>query len=190
VLSKLIQFDTYNEYDEYAVSSVPGSGVKVLYGTQISCNETADDTDWLFVKELMIYIGRAVSATQVELFFLRLQTSLRLSFWLVFCLAGRPHVMGVAVGNEVELLHTQLLGPPKWILEQNSGHLLRLSSHFFRKVPQFDTIKMDITGQSAQMCPVFSQENLQQEVCGGHVGWRAARNGQFVGRATRILRVF
>jgi ribosome modulation factor len=98
--------------------------------------------------------------------------------------------MGVAVGNEVELLHTQLLGPPKWILEQNSRHLLRLSSHFFRKVPQFDTIKMDITGQSAQMCPVFSQENLQQEVCGGHVGWRAARNGQFVGRATRILRVF
>eukprot|EP00435_Cladocopium_sp_Y103_P058892 s895_g20.t2 len=57
---------------EYIVSS----GVKVLYGTQISCNETADDTDWLFVKELMIYIGR-------------------------------PYVMGVAVGNEVELLHTQ-----------------------------------------------------------------------------------
>lgn len=51
-------------------------GAKVLYGTQISCNETADDTDWLFVKELMIYIGR-------------------------------EHVMGVAVGNEVELLHTQ-----------------------------------------------------------------------------------
>lgn len=57
---------------DYIVSS----GVKVLYGTQISCNETADDTDWLFVKELMLYIGR-------------------------------PHVMGVAIGNEVELLHTQ-----------------------------------------------------------------------------------
>lgn len=57
---------------EYIVSS----NIKVLYGTQISCNETADDTDWLFVKELMIYIGR-------------------------------PYVMGVAVGNEVELLHTQ-----------------------------------------------------------------------------------
>ena len=39
------------------IRAVQGSGVKVLYGTQISCNETADDTDWLFVKELMLYIG-------------------------------------------------------------------------------------------------------------------------------------
>jgi len=55
---------------------VRGSNVKVLYGTQISCNETADDMDWLYVKELMVFIGQ-------------------------------EHVMGVAIGNEVELLHTQ-----------------------------------------------------------------------------------
>ncbi|OLQ00913.1 hypothetical protein AK812_SmicGene16387 [Symbiodinium microadriaticum] len=50
--------------------------VKVLYGTLISCNETADDMDWLYVKELMMFIGR-------------------------------EHVMALAIGNEVELLHTQ-----------------------------------------------------------------------------------
>ena len=51
-----------------AVSSVRGSGVKVLYGSQISCNETADDMDWLFVKKLMIYIGRVVFAIQLDFF--------------------------------------------------------------------------------------------------------------------------
>ena len=76
----------------------------MLYGTQISCNETADDTDWLFVKELMMYVGR-------------------------------EHVMGVAVGNEVELLHTQKGVSKKCIEDMFTGGWLSLyKKGFFLKV--------------------------------------------------------
>eukprot|EP00439_Symbiodinium_sp_Y106_P064202 s321_g10.t1 len=50
------------------------NNIKVLFGTLISCNETADDADWAYVKELMGYIG-----------------------WY--------YTMGLAIGNEVELIH-------------------------------------------------------------------------------------
>eukprot|EP00931_Biecheleriopsis_adriatica_P076586 TRINITY_DN5027_c0_g1_i1.p1 TRINITY_DN5027_c0_g1~~TRINITY_DN5027_c0_g1_i1.p1 ORF type:complete len:547 (+),score=89.24 TRINITY_DN5027_c0_g1_i1:45-1643(+) len=52
------------------------NNVKILFGTQITCNETADDNDWSYVRELMLYIGS-------------------------------KYAMGLAVGNEVELIHTK-----------------------------------------------------------------------------------
>jgi len=57
------------------------NNVKVLFGTQITCNETADDADWAYVRELMAYIGS-------------------------------KYTMGLAIGNEVELLHTHAGLPP------------------------------------------------------------------------------
>eukprot|EP00443_Scrippsiella_acuminata_P102439 CAMPEP_0115638004 /NCGR_PEP_ID=MMETSP0272-20121206/34498_1 /TAXON_ID=71861 /ORGANISM="Scrippsiella trochoidea, Strain CCMP3099" /LENGTH=495 /DNA_ID=CAMNT_0003075101 /DNA_START=63 /DNA_END=1548 /DNA_ORIENTATION=- len=53
---------------------VKSNGVKVLVGTQITCNETDDDGDWQHVLELMQMIGA-------------------------------EHIMGLAVGNELELLY-------------------------------------------------------------------------------------
>eukprot|EP00440_Ansanella_granifera_P007496 gb/GFBE01008116.1/.p1 GENE.gb/GFBE01008116.1/~~gb/GFBE01008116.1/.p1 ORF type:complete len:442 (+),score=87.80 gb/GFBE01008116.1/:1-1326(+) len=52
---------------------VQANNVKVLVGTQITCDEDDDDRDWRLVKELLQKLGR-------------------------------EHVMGVAFGNEIELL--------------------------------------------------------------------------------------
>ncbi|CAJ1374221.1 unnamed protein product [Effrenium voratum] len=74
-----------------------GNNVKVLYGTQISCNETADDLDWIYIKELMFFIGR-------------------------------EHVMGLAIGNEVELLHTQD------VCDKKCAKRLFHGGYFYKKV--------------------------------------------------------
>ncbi|CAE7755535.1 CARNS1, partial [Symbiodinium pilosum] len=58
---------------EQLLDAVKSNGVKVLVGTQITCDEQDDDRDWRLVKELLQKLGR-------------------------------DHVMGVAVGNELELL--------------------------------------------------------------------------------------
>ncbi|CAJ1389325.1 unnamed protein product [Effrenium voratum] len=73
------------------------NNVKVLYGTQISCNETADDLDWIYIKELMFFIGR-------------------------------EHVMGLAIGNEVELLHTQD------VCDKKCAKRLFHGGYFYKKV--------------------------------------------------------
>jgi hypothetical protein len=52
------------------------NNVKVLFGTQVTCNQTDDDYDWVLVKDLMTFVGR-------------------------------QYAMGLAVGNEIELLWTQ-----------------------------------------------------------------------------------
>ncbi|OLQ07382.1 hypothetical protein AK812_SmicGene9225 [Symbiodinium microadriaticum] len=71
----------------------------VLVGTQITCNETEDDTDWGNVLQLLK-------------------------------LLGRPAVMAVAVGNEMELLQFKgdKIAPPACIKNIWGG------SYFFRKM--------------------------------------------------------
>jgi len=73
------------------------NNAKVLFGTQIGCNETDDDHDWMYVKQLMAYIGR-------------------------------EHAMGLAVGNEIELIHTLKDVSKKCIDDLFSG------GYFYNKV--------------------------------------------------------
>lgn len=58
------------------IQVVKKNGIKVLVGTQITCNETDDDRDWKLVLELLKELGP-------------------------------EHIMGLAVGNELELLFYQ-----------------------------------------------------------------------------------
>eukprot|EP00931_Biecheleriopsis_adriatica_P111757 TRINITY_DN8621_c0_g1_i4.p1 TRINITY_DN8621_c0_g1~~TRINITY_DN8621_c0_g1_i4.p1 ORF type:complete len:423 (+),score=81.42 TRINITY_DN8621_c0_g1_i4:126-1394(+) len=62
-----------NESWKQLVDVVHRNGMKVLMGTQVSCDEDDDDSDWRLVLQLLKMLGR-------------------------------DHVMGVAVGNEMELL--------------------------------------------------------------------------------------
>mmetsp|Transcript_16886 Transcript_16886/g.36337 ORF Transcript_16886/g.36337 Transcript_16886/m.36337 type:complete len:469 (-) Transcript_16886:392-1798(-) len=65
--------DNREEAWSHLVSNVKSNGMTVLVGTQITCNETADDQDWKQVLELLQKLGP-------------------------------DHIMGVAIGNELELL--------------------------------------------------------------------------------------
>mmetsp|Transcript_12589 Transcript_12589/g.28502 ORF Transcript_12589/g.28502 Transcript_12589/m.28502 type:complete len:424 (-) Transcript_12589:139-1410(-) len=86
-----------NTIANYAIRA----NAKVLVGTQITCDETADDEDWKHVRELLKVLGP-------------------------------KHVMGLAVGNEIDLLWqkagvdsgclTRMWGNP-WV--PGSGYLLK-----------------------------------------------------------------
>ncbi|CAE7947621.1 CARNS1, partial [Symbiodinium sp. KB8] len=78
---------------------VKANGIKVLVGTQITCDEADDERDWRLVKELLQKLGR-------------------------------DHVMGVAVGNELELLYQKDYATSSCI------HRLWGGGQFWRKLTQ------------------------------------------------------
>jgi len=105
---------------EHLVKFVRSNGIKVLIGTQITCNETEDDRDWRHVLELVRKIG-------VE------------------------HIMGLAVGNEMELLFMkeQVKSDPECI------HRLWKGGYFWNKT--VDRIaEMDMLGADFTRIPVTS----------------------------------
>ncbi|CAE7251591.1 unnamed protein product [Symbiodinium natans] len=81
------------------LDAVRSNGIKVLVGTQITCDEADDDRDWRLVKELLQKLGR-------------------------------DHVMGVAVGNELELLQFKKGMDPTCIQQIWGG------GYFYRKLTQ------------------------------------------------------
>eukprot|EP00439_Symbiodinium_sp_Y106_P045060 s255_g5.t1 len=104
---------------------VKANGIKVLMGTQITCDEADDDRDWRLVKDT----GTA-SKGLTEL----LQK------------LGRDHVMGVAVGNELELLYQKDYATPSCIRRLWGGGEFwrkltqRLSQHGFVRAADLDAM--------------------------------------------------
>mmetsp|Transcript_59604 Transcript_59604/g.107203 ORF Transcript_59604/g.107203 Transcript_59604/m.107203 type:complete len:512 (+) Transcript_59604:184-1719(+) len=96
---------------------------KVLFGTQITCNETDDDVDWGYTWEFMQYIGR-------------------------------PYAMGLAIGNEIELLWS------KKDIEQDCLDRIWQKGYFSRKVQERTNALATI--------PAFSDLTITS-VMGGYV---------------------
>jgi len=125
---------------EHLVKFVRSNGIKVLIGTQITCNETDDDRDWRYVLELMRTIGA-------------------------------EHVMGLAVGNELELLFTK----PEVKSDSECIHRLWKGGYFWRKTA--DRVEeMDMLGNEFLRVPITS-------VFGGY----ALRDEPFVNDANAMV---